>query len=386
MLINLQILGTAKDLRTHTIVVYGQMPIPDYLKWVSDSFDAFEIQRKRTWHPAYQRMKADVSAGALLPTITLTVLPERVPKLLDLIRDDDFALLAGELGVPGRVYILDGLQRSFILQDLEKEGHRFHPEQTIHLEIWLEPNIHHFIYRVLVLNSAHQPMSLRHRFKLIFLTLKNRLETDIPGLVLYRKVPGLHQVRTSGMYVFDQVITSFLCYLMKTPEISRDNVEAQATAMNEIFESTAREMGCSFEEFKTYLKHYKNLDQEICRIYPVLHGLPGGNEWIGNENVMKAFFTSVAKHTKKASQRALIDQALISLQAHVESARVGEDPLGLVALKEVTDRINPRKVNVGYATRSLLLAGFECFFTQGGQKPLGQCWDTGWRSRPTRTY
>ena len=145
MSINLQILGTAKDLRTHTIVVYGQIPVPDYLKWVSDSFDAFEIQRKRTWHPAYQRMKADVSAGALLPTITLTVLPERVPKLLDLIRDGDLALLADELGVPGRVYILDGLQRSFILQDLEKEGHRFPPEQTIHLEIWLEPNIHHVI-------------------------------------------------------------------------------------------------------------------------------------------------------------------------------------------------------------------------------------------------
>jgi hypothetical protein len=92
---------------------------------------------------------------------------------------------------------------------------------------------------------------------------------------------------------------------------------------------------------------------------------------------MKAFFTAAAKHTQKTSQRALIDQALNRLQAHVESARVGEDPLGLVALKELTDRIDPRKVNVGYATRSLLLAGFECFFTQGGQKALAQCWYSG---------
>jgi hypothetical protein len=375
--INLHILGTAKDLRTRTTVIYAQMPIPDYLQWVSDSFDAFEIQRKRTWHPAYQRMKADLSAGALLPTITLTVLPERVPKLLDLIRNGDLSLLAGELGIPGRVYILDGLQRSFILKDLEKEGHRFHPEHSIHLEIWLEPNIHHFIYRVLVLNSAHQPMSLRHQFKLIFLTLKNRLETGIPGLVLYRKDPDVRQFRAPGMYVFDQVITSFLCYLMKTPEISRDNVEAQETALNEIFESTAREMGYSFEQFETYLKHYKNLDREICRIYPGHHGIPSGNEWIGNENVMKAFFTAIAKNVHKESQRNLIDQALVRLQSQVASTHIGEDPLGLVSLKELTDRINPRKVNVGFAIRSLLLAGFECFLTQGGQKPLGQCWANG---------
>jgi len=313
-------------------------------------------------------------AGALLPTITLTVLPERVPKLLSLIHDDELSLLANELSIPGRAFILDGLQRSFVLKDLEREGHQFHEAQTIHLEIWLEPNVHHFIYRVLVLNSAHRPMSLRHQFKLIFLTLKYRLETDIPGLVLYQKVPGVRQDRMPGMYVFDQVISSFLCYLMKTPEISRDNVEAQEMAMQEIFESKAQEMGHSFEQFKAYLKWCKDLDQEMFRVYGNIDHLPEGKDWFGNENVMRAFLTAVSKHIQKTSEKARVDQSLVTLQSRLESAGVGEDPLGLSQLKEMTDQIDPRKVNVGYAIRLLLLNGFECFFSMGGKTPLGRCW------------
>jgi hypothetical protein len=372
--INLNILGTAKDLRTDTTVVYGQLHVRDYLRLVSESFDAFEAQRKRTWHPAYQRMKEDIFEGALLPTITLTVLPERVPELLRLIRSDEISMLAAELCAPGRVYILDGLQRSFVLKDLEREGHQFPLEQSIHLEIWLEPNIHHFIYRVLVLNSAHKPMSLRHQFKLIFLTLKYRLEGDIPGLVLYQKIPGVRQARTFGMYTLDQVITCFLCYLMKTPEISRDNIEAQEMAMRELFESKAQELGHSFEAFKIYLEKYKDMDREICRLYPGGERSPDGNEWAGSEDVMKSFLTAAARHTQTDSEKKRLDQALTALQAHLESSGVGEDPLGLGVFVEIADRIDPRRVNVGYATRALLIRGFESFFHFGGQKHMGECW------------
>ena len=58
MPIHLQLLGKAMDLRTDTVVVYGQMPVPDYLALVVDSFDTFDVQRKRVWHPAYRSVVA----------------------------------------------------------------------------------------------------------------------------------------------------------------------------------------------------------------------------------------------------------------------------------------------------------------------------------------
>lgn len=367
--IRLHILGMARDLRTDTAVVYAQIPISDYLKWISGFFDAFEIQRRRTWHPSYQRMKSDLIAGALLPTITLTVTPERVPELLPLLNENDRFSLTTEMAVPGCILILDGFQRSLILRDLASEGHRFHPAQTVHAEIWIEPNIYNLIYRVLVLNSAYKPMPMRHQFKLIFLTLKYRLETDIHGLELYRKIPGVRQDRRPGMYLLDQVITAFLCFLMKTPEISRENVEAQEKVLREIFESESRELGNSFERFAGVLKHYKEIDKEISRVYRSVPGIPDGNRWIGSENVMKAFFAAAAQ-----SGSAIPEELLNTLQSHIASALTGEDLLGLHRLKQITDRIDPRKFNVNYATRSILLAGFKGFFMQGGRKPIGKCW------------
>jgi hypothetical protein len=359
----------ARDLRTDTAVVYAQIPIPDYLKWISCFFDAFEIQRRRTWHPSYQRMKSDLIAGALLPTITLTVLPEHVPELLPLLNQNDLHSLTMKLAVPGTILILDGFQRSLILRDLASEGHRFHPAQTVHAEIWLEPDVHNLIYRVLVLNSAYKPMSMRHQFKLIFLTLKYRLEAYIHGLVLYKKIPGVRHDRRPGMYLLDQVITAFLCFLMKTPEISRENVRAQQRVLREIFESESRELGNSFERFAGILKYYKEIDQEISRVYRGVPGIPDGHRWIGSENVMKALFAAAAQ-----SGYEIPEESLNALQGHIASALTGEDPLGLRRLKQAMDHIDPRKFNVGYATRSILLAGFKCFFMQGGRKPIGKCW------------
>jgi hypothetical protein len=199
--------------------------------------------------------------------------------------------------------------------------------------------------------------------------MKYRLETDIQGLKLYRKIAGLRQDRRPGMYLLDQVITAFLCFLMKTPEISRENIRAQERVLREIFGSESRKLGNSFERFAGILKHYKEIDKEMSRVYRNIPGIPNGNRWIGSENVMKAFFAAAAQ-----SGSAIPEESLNKLQNHMASALTGEDPLELQRLKNITDHIDPRKFNVGHATRSIIVAGFKCFFMQGGRKPIGKCW------------
>lgn len=371
--IDIRILGTARDLRTDTVVLYAQTTIPDYLAWISRALDAFEVQRKRTWHPSYRRMKADIAAGALLPTITLTVRPELASEMLRQVADGRLEQAAETLARPGAVHILDGLQRSFILMDLQAAGHLFDPQQKLHTEIWLEQNIHHFIYRVLVLNAAHQPMPLRHQFKLIFLMLKHRLETDIAGLKIYRKVPGVCCERHAGMYLFERVVVSLLCYIMQTPEISIDNIEAREAALAEIFTSTADTLGRCFERFAGYMARYRILDEDVWRIYG--HAFDGGGEtWLAGENVMKAFFAAAARCDGCAVRRRRAAQALDHLSARLVSSPSGGDPLGLQRFEKCQSDIDPRKWNVGYAARAILLAGFLCFLDNAGAKALPECW------------
>ena len=82
-------------------------------------------------------------------------------------------------------------------------------------------------------------------------------------------------------------------------------------------------------------------------------------ERAGSEDVMKAFLVAAARHLQADSKMSRVSQALSALQAQLDASGKGEDPLGLGTFIEIANRIDHRKVNVGYATRSLLMNGFE---------------------------
>ncbi|MFM6122087.1 MAG: hypothetical protein ACKPEO_23555, partial [Sphaerospermopsis kisseleviana] len=142
-LMQVKIIGKAKDLRTNTDILYAQLSIQDYLDLVGDNFDDYEPQRKREKYKAYERMKVDIMNGALLPSITLAVKPELVSDILPIVQKDDRQELERALSKPGQVNILDGLQRTFILKDIAKEDFDFNSEQKLLVEFWLEGKLLH---------------------------------------------------------------------------------------------------------------------------------------------------------------------------------------------------------------------------------------------------
>ncbi len=368
----LHVLGKAKDLRTKTHVVYAQISVKDYLALVGDTFNKFEAQRKREDHPAYKRMKQDIAAGALVPAITLSVKPEFVSMILPLLKDDDFKGIEHILSKSGRVNILDGLQRTYILKDLEKDLPAFKRGQTVHLEIWVEKNSYNFIYRVFVLNSGHKPMSFRHRIRLVFLTIKSSLEHDIRGLkILYDSHEGRRKPR---QYRMERVITSFLSFLMKTPEVSIDNPQAHIYVENDIFSSRAQVIGETIESFKNYLKSYSKVDAELCRIYPSKHE-PAGIDFMGNQSVMNAFFAAAGSSFFELEDWEKMDHALETLIAMLKQSTAGDDPIGLLKLNKLLGDFNPRKHNIGYETRRVLTMGFRQYFQESGIKALIDCWE-----------
>ena len=182
----LQVIGIARDLRTNTPVVYAQLPIADYLQLVGDKFEEFSIQRRREKHKAYQRLKIDIKNGALLPSIALAVKPDKVPSIAPLFNiyemlGDDNGVLANSLSTKGQVDILDGLQRTFIMKDLQKDGHVFVHGQRILVEFWLEGDLRKLIYRIIILNAGQKPMSIRYQIELLFNSLKTSIEESIPN-------------------------------------------------------------------------------------------------------------------------------------------------------------------------------------------------------------
>lgn len=362
------------DIRTATPVIYAQMPIRDYLELVGDDFDKFSIQRRREKHPAYARMKDDIRAGALLPTITLSVSLDAAPGLKNLCEARAFDLLTERLKVAGGVNILDGLQRTYILADLQAEGHEFVEGQTVHLEIRIEENLNNLIYRIIVLNAGQKPMSMRHQIEVLFSAFRSTLQRNIDRLELILENDVTRRSR-ARKYALDKVATAYHTFLLKSPEVEKQNIVAQQISEESVLSQDEEKLGEDFESFQHYLGKYALLDDEICRVYDGnLAGAPSGISWFGNENVMNAFFSAVADFGSTRERRQRIDTAIAALHEKLVAAPAGSDPLGLVTLQRIIEGLPVRKVNVGFGTRKLLNAAFKEFFRDEGDSDIAEIW------------
>ena len=373
---SLKILGLAQDKRTDTPVVYAQIPISEFLPLVGTEFESFAIQRRREKHKTYERMKKDLIAGALLPSITLAVKPERVAAIRPLHAASDYQQLAISLSQPGGVNILDGLQRTYIIKDLQDEGVELNADQTLHLEFWLEESINNLVYRIIVLNAGQKPMSMRHQIELLFSTLKQRLEDKIPSLEIYRERDQTRR-RRSRKFALDRLASAYQSYITRSPEVSRENVVAQQIIEADAMDASEEELTTEFNSFLRLLARYCDLDDHVCRIYVQQDDegdMPTGANWFGSENVLQSFFAANSQYAVSELQKRRSDKALDHLLSTLAASSQGDDPLGLRRLLEIQQGFNPRKVNIGAATRKLLMNGFKELMRNEGETPMEDCW------------
>lgn len=384
---SLHFIGYAKDVRTNTNVAYAQIKISEYMALVGIDFDRFEIQRKREKHNAYLRMKSDIINGALLPTITLAINPQVADKYIELAENKNSDGLLDLLHDPNEIYILDGLQRTYIINDIQEDGLSFSNEQNLLLEFWFGSDVKHLIYRLIVLNAGQKPMSMRHQVELLFMTMQEKLENDIPGLVIYSE---RSQERRSGprKLPFDRLVTAYYSFLTKSPETKKDNIVVQQMSDQKIFDSNEDELAVSFRTFTNLLLQYCRLDDEAYRIYAIaspIDQLPNGStvsasqiitkNWLAEENTINSFFAAAGSFAQSSANR--LDRVIRSIDYLINSLKdpiVGDDPFYLNEFARIRGGINPRKVNVGYEVRKILTDGFKEYFRDEGMTNLGDCW------------
>ena len=372
----LKIIGLATDLRTNAKIIYAQVPISEYLELVGKSFDSFSIQRKKEKYKAYERLKKDIVEGTLLPSITLAVKPTRVDLLLPMIAENNRIELEKELSQGGQVDILDGLQRTYIIKELEAENTKFKAGQNVLLEFWLEKELRHLIYRIIVLNAGRKPMSMRHQVELLFLVIKETIEATMPGVELYQEKDGTRR-RGPKKYALDRIAMAYQCFLLRSHEVQRESVVAQELAEGEILDSTEDSLNERFLLFSKYLSEFVKLDDEGCRIYEQedsSRGLPTGALWFGSETTLNSFFAALADFGTTEQRKDRIDNSFSKLLTKLQKSKTGDDPLDLETLDHLVKGINTRKVNVGTATRRLYFTAFKEFFREEGEKPMKDCW------------
>ncbi|MGF1842293.1 hypothetical protein L4C39_03735 [Vibrio clamense] len=387
-------LGKTKDLRTGANVVYCKCSILEYLNIVGTDFENFSIQRKKEAHKAYQRLKDDLKQGALLPAITLSVKHHKVSNIIEVL--DNKEQVVEKLNATGEVDILDGLQRTYIINDLYKDGHKFLEGQEVLLEFWLEESMSKLIYRMIVLNAGQKAMSMRHQIELLFMSLKETISEKISDIDIFIERDG--QRRTlSNKYSLSILASAYQAFLTKGTEVDKNNIVSDELMKNSVMDSSENEHTEQFNDFIDYFKIVKKIDEKLWDKYSELNdperlaALKAINEkertveeqseflklsayknahlWLGNENVMLSLFCAIAQF-KSTGKEDRVKQALLKLENNTSP-----DPIEIVTYEALKSGINPRKSNVGHATRKLLLNGFKEYFRDEGDTNFAMCWE-----------
>ncbi|WP_033577580.1 hypothetical protein [Dickeya chrysanthemi] len=391
------VLGKTKDLRTNTNVVYCKCSIPEYLELVGDDFESFFIQRRKENHKAYERLKSDLKAGALLPSITLSVKMDKVEQIIRCLDDDN--QLSFHLKKKDNVDILDGLQRTFILKEILSEGHTFASDQEVLLEFWLEYDMSKLIYRMIVLNAGQKAMSVRHQIELLFMSLKEAVSNRIEDIEIFAERDQQRRTQ-SNKYSLGVIASSYQAFLMETTEIDKDDVIARNLIQDNVMDAEESEHTRKFEDFLFYFKEIKEIDSlawsyyetkydssrlthllslpkderddpEINKEISDLESFKSAKSWLGSENTMLGLFCSISQFIK-TGRKERVSEGLKKLKISFRNDEY--DPLGIITFNISKKDIDPRKSNVGYATRKLILNGFKEYFRDEGTTDFSQCW------------
>ncbi len=371
-----EVIGTTKDLKSGTHVIYCQASLNKYLDIVGEDFGEFSLQRKRESHKAYKRLREDIVEGALLPSITLSVKHHLVENIIDHINNKQ--ALTDLLSRDDVVDILDGLQRTYIISDLKRNGVVFKEGQKLLLEYWLEPDLSKLIYRMIVLNSGQKAMSMRHQIELLFLSLQETISSRLEGIEIIKEKDSKRRTQVKK-YHLSSIVASYNAFITASHETDKENLVAQKLIDDGAFDSSEDELTAQFEDYMFYLGVFIKLDEMCWNIYTANQLDENGEEidlgdsqnWLASENVIVSIFSAIAQFLK-TDKKARVDEAFEKLFNKIEMGE--QDPLGLNVFNQVKIGLIYKKANMGFVTRKLIHTGFKEYFRDCGDTSLADCW------------
>lgn len=187
--------------------VMTQMNVVEYLDLIRGSVKKNELQRPRvrSSKSIYANLKEDLKAGCIIPPIVLSLYSQYDGPVADKNEIEIFIKDHKD-----QLFILDGLQRTYTIQDmLDEIGTDANVDTTIRVEVYLGLNREGVLYRMLTLNTGQTPMSLRHQIEIIYLDLlDNRNEY---GLKFIRD----NDKKSKGVdsYYFNEAIDAFTSFV-----------------------------------------------------------------------------------------------------------------------------------------------------------------------------
>ena len=200
-----------KKINSYNFLV--EMSMNEYYSLVLECIKNNEFQRNKvkSSKSIYSLLKQDLISGCIIPPIVLS-LSCSFKKNEELNNNEFLKELVSKN--KNKLMILDGLQRTFTIQDIVEQA-KLDPQvepslnNPIRVEIYLGLNREGVLYRMLTLNTGQTPMKLRHQVEIIYSSLMNE-NTD--GYKLIKDTDN-SKGKSIGEYKFSDAIDCFTSYM-----------------------------------------------------------------------------------------------------------------------------------------------------------------------------
>lgn len=237
--------------------VMTQMNIVEYMELIKDSVKKNELQRPRvrSSKSIYANLKEDLKAGCIIPPIVLSLYSQYSGP-----EDDKEAIKKFIQSNKDQLFILDGLQRTYTIQDLLDETEKdVQLETVVRVEVYLGLNKEGVLYRMLTLNTGQTPMSLRHQIEIIYLELlDNRNDYGIKFIRDNDKKP-----KDVDSFYFSEAIDAFTSFVSQDYlQITREKLLSTIESFDNL-SKLKNEKDAFLDLIYVYSKFIKKMDMVL---------------------------------------------------------------------------------------------------------------------------
>jgi len=258
----MEIKSILHDKKVDARSILVEVAVRDYLDLAKKIFKSNEFQRKRVRgsKTVYSLLKSDIVAGCVMPPLVLAYTKPG--------GDLEDSLGVAFIEDPEYFVLLDGLQRTYTLMDIETElssepvAQEKFLKGVIRCEIYEGINRLGILYRMLTLNTGQSAMSLRHQIEIMYLDF---LDTDLGGVRLVREVDEVRATQSSE-YNFRDVIEGFNSYIERSESpLDRGDILENISSLENIAKENGhrdlfREFVLSWDKF---VRRIKALDMKL---------------------------------------------------------------------------------------------------------------------------
>ncbi|MDY7231683.1 hypothetical protein [Hyalangium rubrum] len=331
------------------------------------------------------RMASDLRAGAVLPPVVVGILlPHKRLTQVPSWTSSKLRKMLAKLD-PSAVSIIDGMQRTTVLLDHQKEL----KGRELRVELWLADKTSSLTYRMLILNTGQVPWNLRRQIEVINASLireiRSELESDNTPPEIY-SIDNKSRRFNPGEYQANDVVEMYIAFGLRKAQVDKESVLADQFSRLDMIEAVST---------SDFLPHFIEVFRQMIALDRAFGQMPGTPKSLRRFNAGRSLFDSqpacvgfMAAAAQKIYGRPGANRSHDEQLAAVKNisdqcnkvskyvSTLNEEELSafldFATLNEVLDKPSSK---IGDFERTLFTDAFRLFLEEGPRlKSMTACW------------